>query len=114
MTGKINLEFKNNILYVRVVGDLDHHSSQIIRKKVEPIIDEYQIVNVVFNLENVTFIDSSGIGVILGRYKQVVKHGGQVVVCNLSPHIERLFKMSAIFDIISQVKNEESAMVLLG
>ena len=59
-------------------------------------------------------MDSSGLGVILGRYKQIKAMGGEMVVCAISPAVKRLFDMSGLFKIIRFEPNEENALQKLG
>ena len=48
------------------------------------------VQHVILNLEDVTFMDSSGIGVLLGRYKEIIQLGGELVVCSINPSIKRI------------------------
>lgn len=67
----IDLEVKQKVLCIRLSGELDHHSAESLRENVNQAIENYQIQHLVLNLEQLTFMDSSGLGVILGRYKQI-------------------------------------------
>ena len=68
--------------------------------KASTAIEKNDIRHIVLNLEQLSFMDSSGLGVILGRYKQIKQVHGEMVVCAISPAIERLFDMSGLFKII--------------
>jgi stage II sporulation protein AA (anti-sigma F factor antagonist) len=59
-------------------------------------------------------MDSSGLGVILGRYKQIKQLGGEMVICAISPSVQRLFDMSGLFKIMRLESNEEFALQRLG
>lgn len=59
-------------------------------------------------------MDSSGLGVILGRYKQIKSQNGEMVVCAISPAVKRLFEMSGLFKIIKLEEDEELALQALG
>ena len=63
-------------------------------------IESNDIRHIILNLEQLSFMDSSGLGVILGRYKQIKQVHGEMVVCAISPPIQRLFDMSGLFKII--------------
>lgn len=110
----IDLETKGNVLCIRLEGELDHHTSGQLRERVEAAIDQNQIRHIVLNLEHLKFMDSSGLGVILGRYKRIKNQGGEMVVCAISPSIKRLFEMSGMFKIIRLEKNEAFALRNLG
>lgn len=111
----ITIEQKNkHILVVRLSGELDHHTADRVREQVSNAIVKHDIRKLIFNLENLTFMDSSGLGVILGRYKQIKQVAGEMIVCAVSPSIERLFDMSGLFKIIRLEPNENSALKRLG
>lgn len=107
-------EVKEDVLIVRLSGELDHHEAEMLRHKWQKILYQNPVKHVVVNLEQVTFMDSSGIGVILGRYKEVMQLGGKMVVCSITPSVKRLFEMSGIFKVVQLAKNEEFALSTLG
>lgn len=113
---KFHSEFviKENILIVRLSGELDHHEAKHLREKWQKVLFENDVNNIIINFERVTFMDSSGLGVILGRYKEVLKLGGEMVVCSVNPTIKRLFEMSGILKIVRLEKNEQFALHSLG
>ncbi|HEX7065556.1 MAG TPA: anti-sigma F factor antagonist [Bacillales bacterium] len=110
----IDLEIKGNVLCIRLEGELDHHTSGQLRAQVEEALDRNQIKHIVMNLEQLKFMDSSGLGVILGRYKRIKNAGGEMVVCAISPSVKRLFEMSGMFKIIRLEENEAFALRNLG
>ncbi|SDY59828.1 stage II sporulation protein AA (anti-sigma F factor antagonist) [Evansella caseinilytica] len=110
----IDLETRGNVLCVRLEGELDHHTAMALRKQVDAALQEQQLIHILVNLEKLTFMDSSGLGVILGRYKYVHTLGGEMVVCSISPQIKRLFEMSGLFKIVRLELNENDALLALG
>jgi stage II sporulation protein AA (anti-sigma F factor antagonist) len=110
----IELEVKQEVLCIRLSGELDHHTADELRSKVVNAIESHDIRHIVLNLERVSFMDSSGLGVILGRYKQIKQVNGEMVVCAISPPIQRLFDMSGLFKIIRLEPTEENALQRLG
>ena len=111
---QIDLEVKNEVLCVRLVGELDHHSAEDLRNRVTEVLDQYLIKHILLNLGELEFMDSSGLGVILGRYKQITSIGGEMVVCSISAPVKRLFEMSGMFKILRFEDNEASALLHLG
>ena len=107
-------DVKEDVLIVRLAGELDHHESELLRNNWKDMMYQNPIKHVILNLENVTFMDSSGLGVILGRYKEVLQLGGEMVVCSISPSIKRLFEMSGLFKIVRLEENETFALETLG
>ena len=77
-------KIENRVLYIYLDGDLDHHLAKKVKHKCDIILKSYPIKDIEFDFKNSGFIDSSGIGVILGRYRQVQAMGGTVKVSNIS------------------------------
>lgn len=114
MSLQIDLEVNRRTLIVRLKGELDHHSADIVRAKMEQAIERGDTNHIVLSMKDLNFMDSSGLGVILGRYKQITSRGGKMVVCDVSPAIYRLFEMSGLFKILSIQENEKNALSSLG
>jgi stage II sporulation protein AA (anti-sigma F factor antagonist) len=110
----INMEVKRDVLCIRLEGELDHHTAEDLRTKVTDMLEKHGVRHIILNLEQLSFMDSSGLGVILGRYKHVKSLGGEMVVCAISPAVKRLFEMSGLFKIIRLEVSEEHALVTLG
>ncbi|MCT4618007.1 MAG: anti-sigma F factor antagonist [Marinisporobacter sp.] len=107
---RIDFETIHNHLVVKLNGELDHHTAEGIREEVDKEIDNNNIKNIIFDLEGMHFMDSSGIGVVIGRYKKVQKLGGQAGVINMNSRVERIFKMSGLFNIIKKFENKNEAI----
>lgn len=114
MSLNIELEIKQDVLCIRLSGELDHHTADVLREQASKAIEENNIHHIVLNLESLTFMDSSGLGVILGRYKQIKQLHGEMVVCAISPSVQRLFDMSGLFKIIRLEPTEQFALERLG
>ena len=114
MSLNINMEVKQDVLCIRLSGELDHHSADELRNQAVQAIEKNEIRHIILNLEQLSFMDSSGLGVILGRYKQIKQLHGEMVVCAISPPIQRLFDMSGLFKIITLEPTEEYALQRLG
>ncbi len=110
----IELDVRQDVLCIRLTGELDHHTAEELREKVNQAIETYQIHHIVLNLANLTFMDSSGLGVILGRYKQIKLKNGEMVVCAISAPVKRLFEMSGLFKIMNLESSEQLALERLG
>lgn len=99
-------QFKDGILYFYFFGDLDNLSVTNLKQICIDLIEQYQPSIVKLDFEEVTFVDSTGIGFVLARYKQLKRMGSTLEVCNLSSANEKLFQMSGIFQIIRHARNE--------
>ncbi|PRX73842.1 SpoIIAA-like anti-anti-sigma regulatory factor [Cohnella sp. SGD-V74] len=110
MSLQVELEQQRNVLIVRLRGELDHHTADIVRYKMEDAILRGRCDHVVLSLKDLQFMDSSGLGVILGRYKLIKGRGGKMVVCDTQPSVKRLFELSGLFKILSFYDSERSAV----
>ncbi len=111
----LQTEVNNSVLLVRLKGELDHHTAANLRQTIDNIMsDRRDIKHLILNLKDLSFMDSSGLGVILGRYKEIDKKKGQMVVCSLNPIIYRLLEMAGMFKIISIANTEAEALSELG
>lgn len=91
---------KENILTVKVTGELDHHNAPQIREETDFKITNDNIKNVIFDFTNLSFMDSAGIGVIIGRYKLLSTLSGKLYIISPSKNINRLLELSGIMKII--------------
>ena len=73
-------------------------------------IDDIDIKNIIFDFQNIKFMDSSGIGVIIGRYKKIANSHGSVSVINMNPRVEKVFNLSGMGKIINVCKSYEDAI----
>ena len=99
-------EFKDAILTVHLPQDLDHPQSDWIRKETDRIMSRTYVKRIVFDFENTEFMDSSGIGMIIGRYKTMIARGGCVSASGLRPPVDRLFHLAGLHRIIAIDKTE--------
>ena len=97
----IRLETIQSTLVAKLRGEIDHHSAQEIRETIDRQIRLKNIKNLVFDFEGVTFMDSSGIAVIIGRYKQIQAAGGKTLIIRARPQVDRLLEISGIKRIIN-------------
>jgi stage II sporulation protein AA (anti-sigma F factor antagonist) len=106
----IELEHHRRTLIVRLKGELDHHTADTVKVKMEEAILRGDVNHVVLSMKDLSFMDSSGLGVILGRYKLITARGGKMVVCDVNPAVYRLFEMSGLFKILTIQENERLAL----
>jgi stage II sporulation protein AA (anti-sigma F factor antagonist) len=109
MSLKMQTNVQSQTLIVRLHGELDHHTAEQVRVELEESIATGTFKHMIVNLSEMTFMDSSGIGVIIGRYKQINQLGGQLAVSNVHPSIYRIFEMSGLFKIIDVYATEAEA-----
>ncbi|TGE34638.1 anti-sigma F factor antagonist [Desulfosporosinus sp. Sb-LF] len=107
----MNLEKKIErlTLILRLNGELDMHTASMVRQAIDIEIEKRGIRTVILNLEEVRFVDSSGLGVILGRYKKLLPLGGKLKISNVPPHIYKIMELSGLPKIISFYQDEAHA-----
>ncbi len=92
----IKFEFTPIRLTVILSGEIDHHNASALRSEADCEIQSRLLPNVSLDFGNVTFMDSSGIGFVLGRYKIVESYGGAVEVINLSARLYSMMKLAGL------------------
>ncbi len=100
----------NNYLCIRMPREVDHHGAAGIRESADRLIVDDQVKNVGFDLENTTFMYSSGIGSSIGRHRKISCFGGKVYAINTNNRIRKLLKtsgMSAIIEILEENTSNE-------
>lgn len=108
----LNIGIKKDTLFVRLRGELDESNCEALKIKLSDFIEKYSINNVCFNLGRLTFIDSSGIGVILGRYRQICNRG-ELIICEARGDIKRIVKLSGLEKIVKLKETEENVRCYL-
>lgn len=98
---------KDKQLTLKITEEIDEHTTEKLRRKIDNEITRFLPRKVIFDFSNVSFMDSAGIGMLLGRYKVIKMLGGQLEVANVNKQIERIFEISGILKIIPLVKNNE-------
>ncbi|MBE6062750.1 MAG: anti-sigma F factor antagonist [Clostridium butyricum] len=107
----IGFEKKNNILVVNLSGELDHDSAESVRVKIDDKIDEDNIIKVILNFSGVTFMDSSGIGAVVGRYKKVSNKGGNLCIVEANKNVDRIFDLAGLYKIIKKYSTVDEAVM---
>ncbi len=100
MAKKITYKIVDGFLVIKIDGDLDNMATFQYKTKLCEIIKLNQFKQVIIDLSNVTFIDSSGIGLLLGRYNQVKQYGGHLILCGINKQIKKTIQITGIASII--------------
>lgn len=87
-------------LVLKMPQELDHHQAEILKEEADGLIMKYPVRSLIFDFSDTRFMDSSGIGVIIGRCKNVRFSGGYVKAIYLNEQIQRIFKISGLTKII--------------
>ena len=93
---------KGDTLTVWLSGELDHHGAEMFREKMEKLLVNPRVKHLVLNVKELTFMDSSGIGMVLGRYNTMVRRGGKVTVEQPYGRVDRIFAMSGLYQLVDK------------
>ena len=98
---------KDKRLIFEISEDIDECIVQKIRRRLDNEIERYMPKEVIFDFNKVSFMDSAGIGLLIGRYKLVDMLGGKVEVTNLTTPVRKIFEMSGVLKIIPEIKTKK-------
>ncbi len=106
----MQLEIVGRTLVAHIDGDLDHHCATNIRRELDKILKRSEIKNLILDFSGLDFMDSSGIGVIIGRYKLINQIGGKTAVVVTKPNVNRMLTASGLKKIVSSYKTVSDAL----
>ena len=96
----IDYDEKDKLLTFKITEEIDHHWLELVRRQVDDEIERYVPKKVVFDFDKVSFMDSAGIGMLIGRYKVIKLLGGTLEMINVKSNIRKILEMSGIPKII--------------
>lgn len=106
----LSLERNGRVLTVQIAGELDLSTSPVFRERIEAELGaDQEIQHLIFDFKETSFIDSSGLGAILGRYKSMAQRNGKVSAVNVPPHLQRLFELSGLLKVMAIYPSPEEA-----
>ncbi len=102
---EISANYDDSVLYVRVSGEVDEHSAALARRTADKLCENFaaRLERAVFDLERVSFMDSTGIGFLIGRYKKLSRYGVPMYVTNPSTATDRILRMSGVYTLIPRI-----------
>lgn len=95
-----NYDEKDKLLTIVLTEEIDHHVAEKIRRKTDYEIERFIPRKTILDFNKVTFMDSSGIGMLIGRYKVMKMFGGTIEIINAKPSIKKIFEMCGIHKIM--------------
>lgn len=99
-------QIEGETLRIMVPKDLDHHNCISIRERADSIMMQENVKEILFDFQNTEFMDSSGIGVIVGRYKNMKCLGGTVAAIHVNQRIKKIFLLSGLSKMIKVYEQE--------
>ncbi|WP_110953150.1 STAS domain-containing protein [Anaerosinus massiliensis] len=110
---EVTATITKGILIVRVIGEFDMYGAEKFRQIVDEYLHTMGIKDVVIDLKEVAFIDSSGIGVILGRYKKVMHVKGNICLIGVCDSVRKILELSGVLKILKVYDDEFEAVSCL-
>ena len=89
-------------IIVRLSGELDHHSAADVRGALDAVLRDVTVREMQLDMTDVTFMDSAGLGVVLGRYRTLAARGGRLIVSGVRTPIDRIFRMSGLYALVAR------------
>ena len=107
---QVHYELQGQSLIVYVTKELDHHAVIDLRATSDKLIQAGNVKHIIFDFSDVDFMDSSGIGLIMGRHKKVMFLGGKTAVTGVGKNIDRIFRMSGLYQIVEKYVTPQEAV----
>ncbi|MGN1080967.1 MAG: anti-sigma factor antagonist [Acutalibacteraceae bacterium] len=99
----VRCEESEEVVTAYICGEIDHHIAKELRDEIDKSIETYRPELLILDFRDVTFMDSSGIGLVMGRYKKVREYGGKTEISNPSPQIAKVMKIAGL-DRLAEIK----------
>jgi stage II sporulation protein AA (anti-sigma F factor antagonist) len=106
----LKFEKQESILITALSGELDHNSAEEVRVRIDDRIDRDNIEKVILDFSGVTFMDSSGIGAVLGRYKKLVNKNGVLCIAEPNKNVNRIFELAGLYKVIKNYNTVDEAV----
>ena len=102
---QIRANFQDKTLYMRLSGEMDEHSASAARRSVDRMAEEYaaRLEKAVIDVSEVTFMDSTGIGFLIGRYKKFHRLGIPVYIAGVTSETDRILSISGVYTLIQRI-----------
>lgn len=92
----VTIESSGNLTVAYLIGELDHHTAEEIRNKIDNEISLVKPNHLILDFKNITFMDSSGIGLVMGRYRLMQNHKGTVEIRNVTPQTKKIMELAGL------------------
>ncbi|MCL6557829.1 MAG: STAS domain-containing protein [Firmicutes bacterium] len=110
----LELNTVREVLVAKLSGEIDLKVAGELRRALERALDNSSVRHLVFDFTGVSFIDSTGLGVILGRYKRVASIGGKLGVLGMSPSVRRVLELSGVLRVAQEFDSLSEAVNAFG
>jgi len=97
---KMKVSAENNVMTVALTGEIDHHTAKPMREEIDFELIKKKPDKLILDFSGVTFMDSSGVGLVMGRYKTALPLGCKTAVTGLKERDRRIMQMSGLINVI--------------
>lgn len=92
----VTIESSGNLMIAYLIGELDHHSAEEIRNKIDKAISYKKPNHLILDFKNISFMDSSGIGLVMGRFRLMQNHHGSVEIRNVTAQTKKIMELAGL------------------
>ena len=92
----VQIDLADELLTARIIGDIDHHSAKEMRETIDDAVLKGQVRELEIDFRDVTFMDSSGLGLVMGRYKLMQELGGTLHLVNVASHLKKVMVLAGL------------------
>lgn len=100
---EIQYKLSKDTITIKLCGELDEYTANYTRTAMDELLLNHSFMQAVIDLSDLEFMDSTGIGVLIGRYKKLRNAKTPIYISNPSSHIEKIFKMSGLYEIMPKI-----------
>ena len=109
-----SFQVTDEILIAVAYGEIDHHTAGKLRDEIDEAMAAFHCRHLILDLKKVSFMDSSGIGVVFGRYRKINKQGGTLYLTGCTDYVEKILHMAGVFSVIEKKNSVEDAVWALN
>ena len=110
----IQVDIQGRTLIISLEGELDYTQAERLRTQIDSAYEKSPCKHMVMDMSNISFMDSSGIGMIIGRYKNIETRGGQLALSSMSEPLTKLYEVSGLAKIVLRAATVKDAIELFG
>lgn len=99
---KITVSKDGSVITAYMNGEIDHHYAEKVRSRLDSAIENAGTEKLILDMKGVAFMDSSGLGMVLGRYKKLKAKGAELEIINASGAVERILRMSGVYALLKR------------
>ena len=102
----VTIESSGNLVIAYLYGEIDHHTAVDIRDKIDNAVSYIKPSHLILDFKNITFMDSSGIGLVMGRFRLMQNHHGSVEIRNVTPQTKKIMELAGLgrIAVINEIK----------